>query len=57
VPCADLGNAMTSRIEEALQRMAMSLSKPSAIPPWGGAPHERACRSCAKGAFSCGVSC
>ena len=29
---------------------------PSAIPPWGGAPHFKACKSCSNGACSCSVN-
>jgi hypothetical protein len=79
VPALVFGKAMTSRIEDALQRIAIIRSKPghlceavlisllpnptivlhlpSAIPPWGGAPHLKAWSKWLNDAFSCSSSC
>jgi hypothetical protein len=71
VPALVFGKAMTSRIEDALQRVAtkrskpgrdiislsfhpiMDLDLPSAIPPWGGAPHFKAWSKWLNDSFSC----
>lgn len=37
-----LGNAMTSRIDSFFVMSAINLSKPNAMPPWGGAPYLNA---------------
>ena len=39
VPFAVFGKAITSRMLEVPQRIAMSRSKPRAMPPCGGAPY------------------
>src|SRR5258707_6771394 len=42
VPRAVLGNGMTSRIEVSPARIITSRSRPSAMPPCGGAPYSSA---------------
>src|SRR5690606_23746799 len=41
---AVFGNAMTSRIDGSPARIATIRSRPSAMPPWGGAPYSSASR-------------